>query len=190
VREGLDREQGRDLGPHSPRVPRDGYTERRRLLGHRPGRPPHNGCRRGLPRRPHTRPRELPEHREADRGRQKERCGGRPPRLWLSRRERRVCEGGDGGRARLDRPPPGGDSRDGLEGGIPPHHGEGGGPDHAWHRGARGLPRSSPRVRRGARLPGRGQGFCRRRRQGLRRRPRQDAGGGGVLAGEPGGGGV
>src|SRR4028119_2197939 len=79
---------------------------------------------------------------------------------------------------------------EGVDARIPPHHGEDRRPYHAGHRRTRRFPRRRPGVRHGARLPGRGEGLGRRRRQGIRRRPRQDAGGGSLRAGEPGGGGV
>ena len=72
---------------------------------------------------------------------------GRPPRLRLPRRERRLRPGPRRGRDQLHRPARLGDRRDGLEDHGPRDHGEGRCADRARRDRAREGPRRGPRRR-------------------------------------------
>ena len=104
--------------------------------------------------------------REAARGGARARRRGRPSRLRLPRRERRVRARRRGGRPRLDRPAARGDRADGPKTAARDEDEGGGRPDHPRHDRPGRVGRRDRRARRGDRLPADRQGGGGRRRQG------------------------
>ena len=170
VLQGPGRQPWRDRRPRHPSPRRARHRLRRRLLRGRPRRPARQARRRGLPARPGSGRRVLPQRGQDHGGHRGLRRRGRPPRLRLPGRERRLRQA-PGGRGRhVHRPAGERDRGDGLQDPRPRADAEGRRADRPRHHRPGRDARGREEDRRGDRLPDRGQGRGRRRRQGLPRR--------------------
>ena len=82
------RQSRRDRLPHHSHCARNGRVDGCGLFGGRRRRAPRQGCRRGGPARSGPRPRQLSQHRSADRSRARDRRRGGASWLWLPVGER------------------------------------------------------------------------------------------------------
>ena len=173
VLQGPGRQPWRDRHPRDPSARRARHRLRRRLLRGRPRRPARQAGRRGVPARPGSGGRVLPQRGQDHGGHRGLRRRGRPPRLRLPGRERRVRQAPRGGRGHVHRPARERDRGDGLQDPRPRADAEGRRADRARHHRPGRDARGRREDRRGDRLPDRRQGRGRRRRQGLPRRARE-----------------
>ena len=175
VRQGSGRKQGRDRDPHLPHAAGDGHRLGRRVLGGRPRITVRGPRRRGLPDRPRTGRRELPDVRDDHPHRPAGGSRGGAPGVRIPCRERKLRARMRRGRPRVRRPAAGGDRRDGLQDQRPAGDGGGRRAGDPRHQRAGGDGRAGARDRRRDRLPGGRQGVRRGWRQGHRGGPRRAA---------------
>ena len=158
--------------PRGDRLPRDphpacpGHPFGGRLQRCRRRCPARARSRRCRADRPGRRSGELPEHRGHHPGLPRDRRRGRPPRLRLPERERRLCPRPGSGRHHVHRPRRGVPERHGRQDPVQEPRGRLRRPGGAGHRRAGHDGRAADRGRGRRRLPAAHQALRGRRRQG------------------------